>query len=113
MALIESEYRADVPIVPRILASFSLAHLVHHIKGTRCKPWDDRELDVMDGLKVISFFFATSGNASYMFVHCSTIDFLGGYAMNTSAKTASFIANGLGVETFFMISAFFTAYRCF
>jgi len=67
----------------------------------------------MDGLKVISFFFASSGLSCAMFIHCSTIDFLGVYKMNENPKTAAFIANGVAAETFFFISSFFTAYRCF
>lgn len=39
--------------------SFSFGHAYDYMKGTRCKPWDDRELDCLDGFKFFSFVLVT------------------------------------------------------
>lgn len=41
-----------------IVLSLSWGHVYDGIKQTRCKPWDDRELDILDGFKTISFWMA-------------------------------------------------------
>lgn len=39
--------------------SFSFGHAWRYLAGTRCKPYDNRELDVLDGLKCLFFVFCT------------------------------------------------------
>lgn len=42
-----------------LMHSFSIGHAFDYCRATRCKPWDNRELDVLDGFKVISFILCT------------------------------------------------------
>lgn len=43
----------------RFAHMFSVSHAYEYLAGTKCKPWDNRELDVLDGYKVISFLLYT------------------------------------------------------
>jgi len=42
-----------------ILKSFSLADAYNDVQRSRAKPWDDRELDCLEGFKFWSFKFTT------------------------------------------------------
>lgn len=44
--------------------------------GTRCKPWDDRELDLLDGLKTIQFLLTSVSITAYMLLYTNIIDIL-------------------------------------
>lgn len=38
-----------------IVNSFNFSSMYKTVVGTRCRPWDDRELDMFEGMKFISF----------------------------------------------------------
>ena len=42
-----------------VIYSFHVFNAYKHLSGTRCKPWDNRELDVLDGAKYFSFMLTT------------------------------------------------------
>ena len=86
---------------------------MYHVVGTRCKPWDDRELDVLEGFKFLSFLLATVGQTSYMLSKAALLDVFTVLRMFHGPVVAAFIAANLGFEVFFFISAFLTSYRCF
>jgi hypothetical protein len=56
------------------LHSFSMGHAFDYFRSTRCKPWDNRELDVLDGYKVISFFLCTIAQTSYALLYTQVVD---------------------------------------
>jgi len=113
LSLIQSRHNFDASKCGRILISFSMGQLFYHLKGTRCKPWDDRELDLLEGFKVLSFFLATVGNTAYMFAKSALIDAITVLRLFQSPFVTAFIAALVGFEVFFFISAFLTSYRCF
>ena len=41
-----------------VFYSFNIFYAVKHLTKTRAKPWDNRELDALEGIKYISFIFA-------------------------------------------------------
>ena len=49
---------SEADIMPYIHA-FSFGPMYDFLKGTRCKPWDNRELDVLDGFKANAFVLYT------------------------------------------------------
>jgi hypothetical protein len=49
-----------------VVLSLSLGHVYDGIKQTRCKPWDDRELDALDGFKAISFTMTSISLSFFM-----------------------------------------------
>ena len=48
-----------------ILYSLNLISAYKSMSRTRCKPWDDRELDSLEGMKVISFIFTTISQTAF------------------------------------------------
>ena len=48
-----------------ILYSLNLISAYKAMSRTRCKPWDDRELDSLEGMKVISFIFTTISQTAF------------------------------------------------
>ena len=48
-----------------LVYSFSFGHMYNYAAGTRCKPWDNRELDVLDGFKFWSFVFYTISQTAF------------------------------------------------
>jgi len=39
--------------------SFNCIYAFEHLSRSRARPWDDRELDVMEGMKLISFIMTS------------------------------------------------------
>ena len=39
----------------QVMKSFSWIEAFRELRSTKCKPWDDRELDVLEAFKFISF----------------------------------------------------------
>ena len=91
--------------------SFSLTHAYRHLAGTRCRPWDNRELDVLDGYKFFSFMLTTVSQTAVMLSYTSLIDLLQLFALLQMPAVASFIASNLGLESFIFISVFYGAYK--
>lgn len=60
-----SSKEIDGDSISGYLHSFSLGHALDYFRSTRCKPWDNRELDVLDGFKTISFIMCTISMTAY------------------------------------------------
>ena len=87
-----------------------------YASGTRCKPWDNRELDILDGLKCISFFMTSVSITAYMLLYTNIIDLLEvqSIVMSTQSWISSVaFATGIAFESFFLISSFLGFYKCF
>lgn len=83
------------------------------LSGTRAKPWDDRELDVLEGFKFISFVLCTISQTAFMLFYTTLIDLLSIFTLLRRIEVTQFIASNLGLETFVFVSAFLGAYRAF
>lgn len=92
------------------IQSFSWVNAFNCLISTRCKPWDNVELDVLDAFKGISYLMTVMYCTSFYLIISSTIntwkilDFF--YELSFSAATASIIT----IELFFCMSAFIGAY---
>lgn len=92
---------------------FKFSVMVRNLMDTRCKPWDNRELDAFEGYKYMSTILTMINATAFYFMTTSIedpwaiIDF---FKMIAIAFTVSAnIAN----ESFYTISSFLGAYQCF
>ena len=53
--------------IREIIASFNCISAYKELTRSRCKPWDDRELDALEGFKLIAFIMTCASNAVYIF----------------------------------------------
>lgn len=60
----------------RLVNCFNFAEMHHHIWGTKARPWDDRELDMFDGFKLISFVMTSTAQTGYSLLLTFIIDLL-------------------------------------
>ena len=65
--------RPEKTSIADFFISFSMGNMFQHIRETRTRPWDDIELDAIDGLKFISFIGTTVGNTAFLFFFASFI----------------------------------------
>lgn len=97
----------------KLLQSFSCISAYRELSRTRCKPWDDRELDALEGMKFISFVFTTISQTAFSLLFTFQPDLTGVFLTIAALPTTSFVCMNLGMETFIFLSAFTLAYRCF
>ena len=96
-----------------LMHSFSFGHAFDYLRSTRCKPWDNRELDVLDGFKVISFILCTISQTAYSLLYTQTVDIFQMLKLLTRIEVTTFISMNLALENFIFVSAFLCAYKCF
>mmetsp|Transcript_2676 Transcript_2676/g.4502 ORF Transcript_2676/g.4502 Transcript_2676/m.4502 type:complete len:478 (-) Transcript_2676:445-1878(-) len=111
--LVTSANPTEMDIFTRIVHSFSLTHAYEYLAGSRCKPWENRELDVLDGFKTFSFLLYSIAQTSVFLSYTSLLDIFQLFLLLRRIEVAAFIASNLALETFVFVSAFFGAYRCF
>jgi peptidoglycan/LPS O-acetylase OafA/YrhL len=95
------------------MAVFNFRKMYEHLAGTRAKPWDDRELDVFDGIKVWSFFVYTVGQTAFALFLTWLNNIFTLFSMLRMLPVNSFLMSNIALEVFVFVSAFFTSYRCF
>jgi hypothetical protein len=108
-----SSKEIDGESVSGLMHSFSLGHAFDYLRSTKCKPWDNRELDVLDGYKVISFILCTISQTAYSLLYTQTVDIFQLLKMLTRIEVTTFISMNLALENFIFVSAFLCAYKCF
>ena len=96
-----------------LVHSFSFGHLYNFLSGSRAKPWDDRELDVLEGFKFISFVLCSISQTAFYLFYTTLIDLLSIFTLLRRIEVTQFIASNLGLETFIFVSVFLGAYRSF
>jgi len=79
--------------------------------STRAKPWDDRELDVFEGIKFFSFVFYTISQTAFTLLYTWLNNLFTIFNMLAMLPVNSFICSNIALEVFIFISAFFTVYR--
>lgn len=95
------------------ISSFNFLSIYNHYTGTRCKPWDDRELDLFNGIQYLSFVLYTVGQTAFTLVLTWLINLFNVFQMMTMLPVNSFICSNVALETFVFVSSFFTTYKCF
>ena len=99
--------------VGSLMYSFNCISAYRAMSRTRCKPWDDRELDALEGMKVISFFFTTISQTAFSLLFTQIVNLTGVFLTIDALPTTSFVCMNLGMETFIFLSSFTLGYRCF
>lgn len=94
------------------LSAFGFEKMYNFLSGTRVKPYDDRELDIFEGMKFISFFLASIAQVCTCLVITWIYNIFYIFTMFRWVITAIMTMTNLALETFFFISAFFTVYKC-
>jgi hypothetical protein len=84
--------------------------------GTRCKTWENRELDLLDGIKTVSFLLTSVSITASMLLYTNIIDPIEVFSVIMTRQP--FIANlafstDIALEGFFLISSFLGFYKCF
>lgn len=81
--------------------------------SSRAKPWDDRELDALEGLKTMSFILCTISQTSFYLVETNLINLFNVFTLLRMLPVSTFIQSNLGMETFVFLSVFITTHKCF
>jgi hypothetical protein len=101
---------SDADIMSYIHA-FSFGPMYDFLKGTRCKPWDNRELDVLDGFKANAFVLYTISQTALMMLFAVLINLFEIFALLRNFFINIVMAANLGLEIFIFISAFLGFYK--
>lgn len=94
------------------IMSFSLVKMQQHVCATRCKPWDNRELDIFAGVEFYAFFLVTVAMTAFTLFLCVMNNMLNVFNMMRMFSISTFIASNLAMEVFPFVSAFLTVYKC-
>lgn len=62
--------------VSEFILQWSFEHMYNYAVGTKCKPWENRELDILDGLKTLSFFMTSVSITANLLLFTNIIDLL-------------------------------------
>ena len=96
-----------------VITSFSFPKMTDFIIGTRAKPWDDRELDLFDGIKFFSFVNYTIAQTAFTLLFTWLNNLFTIFRMLRMLPVNMFVCSNVALEVFSFVSAFFVAYRCF
>ena len=92
--------------------SFGFDKMYNFLSGSRVKPYDDRELDMFEGIKFISFFLASVAQVCTCLVISWIYNLFYVFTIFRWLITDVMAMTNLALENFFFISAFFTTYKC-
>jgi len=94
------------------MKSFSWIEAFRELRSTKCKPWDDRELDVLEAFKFISFALIQITGTSLFLTSAATVNT---WKMLDFFSQVFFTVVGCcnqGIDVFFAISGFLGIYKC-
>ena len=95
------------------LYAFNFYNAYASLSRSRAKPWDDPELDSIEGKKVLSFVLTTVSQVVFSLPASFVINLLGAFGVLNGAAPINIMAPNVAMEVFFFFSAFITTYRCF
>jgi len=96
-----------------MLKSFSLSDSYNNAQMSRAKPWDDRELDAIEGFKFWSFKLTTISQTCFSLCFTNLVNLFGLLDLLTNPFVTAFIECNLAMEVFLFLSCFTTIYRTF
>jgi hypothetical protein len=82
-----------------------------HLKGTRCKPWDNREMDILDGWKANAFILYTISQTAVMILFGVLINLFGIFKLLRNLFITVVMSSNMALEIFIFISAFLGFYK--
>ena len=96
-----------------LLNSLNCYHAYQYLSGTRSKPWDERELDCLEGFKFLSFVLTTISQTAFSLVITDIINLFGFLKVVRLLFVTAVVSANVAMETFVFLSVFLTAHRCF
>jgi hypothetical protein len=97
----------------KVLNSFSLNTILADLRSSRCKPWDNRELDCLEGFKYISMFLIILNYTAFYLMTAPLWDPWQVLDFFQSISLGIVISSNIACEAFFFLSAFIGGYQCF
>ena len=91
--------------------AFSFEPMCDHLKGTRCKPWDNREMDILDGWKANAFILYTISQTAVMILFGVLINLFGIFKLLRNLFITVVMSLNMALEIFIFISAFLGFYK--
>ena len=96
-----------------MLNKFSISSILSELRESRCRPWDNRELDVLEGFKYISMFLIVLNYTAFYQMTAPIWDPWQILDFFQSMSIAIVISSNIACEAFFFLSAFISGYQCF
>lgn len=96
-----------------LMSALNCQHAYEYLAGTRSKPWDERELDSLEGFKFISFLLTTLSQTAFSLVATQVIDLFSFMKVVRMLLITAVISANVAMETFVYLSVFLTTHRCF
>lgn len=81
------------------------------LKRSRCKPWDNRELDCLEGFKLMGFVFYTLSQTCVFILFTVLINFFEIFSLLRNFLINVAISCNLGLEIFIFTSSFLGFYK--
>ena len=103
----------DLPTLSSYILSFAAKRSWESLSSTKCKLWDDRELDVIEGFKFFSFFLGQLCITAQFLMCTQTIN---PWMIERFFQELIFtivISSNVVMEAFTAFSCFFSAYKLF
>lgn len=91
--------------------SFNFAFAYDFLKSTRCKPWDNRELDIFDGIRAKAFVLYTISQTALMLIFTTLINLFEIFKLIRNLFINVVMTANLALEVFIFVSAFFGFYK--
>lgn len=79
---------------------------------TRCREWDDRELDILEAFKGMSFVMLQIMATAFFLISSSTINTWKILDFFQQIPFTVVVSCNVAMETFFCISGFLAGYKC-
>ena len=91
--------------------AFSFGHVYEYYKGTKCKPWDNRELDALDGIRANAFVLYTMSQTAICVILTVLINVFGLVTLLRNFFLNIVVSANLALELFIFISVFLGFYK--
>jgi peptidoglycan/LPS O-acetylase OafA/YrhL len=103
-------FQKDEPI--NYIQAFSFGWVYKFYATTRCKPWDNRELDALDGIRAKCFVLYTMSQTAVMILFTVLINLFEIFKLLRNFFINIVISANLALEIFLFISVFLGFYKC-
>lgn len=84
-----------------------------HISKTKSKPWDDRELDLVDGFRVMNFCAGGIATMTITYFYSTLNNWWGPIRYLQKSMAVSFICAYACIDAFLFFSVFLLTNRCY
>ena len=94
------------------MAKLSWISAFSNLHNSRCSPWDDRELDILEGFKFISFVFLQLMSTTLFFNGAPQLNIWKMLDFLQQIFFTVIISSNMATDLFMALSGFIAAYKC-